>query len=103
PERSSPPQWPTSHAGFAYGCLWVVVDGMLQANSANSVQLQQALASIHITSGPAFTTLGPLQFATDTHRNIYNPLFAGQFINGTLHTVYPARFATAKVVWPPIS
>ena len=90
-------------AGTAYIQLLVLVQALQQATAPTAAATQIALENVHITSGFVFQTYGPVSFSPLTHRYQNSPLFVAQDINGTYHTVYPSQFATAKVVWPPIT
>jgi branched-chain amino acid transport system substrate-binding protein len=83
--------------------FWTLIQVLQNAKSPSSADILHSFETIDITSGPAYQLLGHIQFSSLSHRDIYGPLFVAQDINGTYHTVYPASFATAKVVWPPPS
>jgi len=88
-------------AGTAYIQFWVLIQALKQATAPTGVAIDQALDNVHITSGIVYQMYGNFLFSPLTHRDPNAPLFVSEDINGTYHTVFPAQFATAPIVWPP--
>ena len=93
---------PLGASGCAYGELYELVDAIIAAGSAKTAAVEQELGVIRITSGPAWQTFGGfgwVGFNTTNHRGA-DTAYWGQWINQTFHTIFPAAFAKAQVVWP---
>jgi len=92
--------WPTQHFVTTYGDMWIFKAALEAAGKAERAAVAEALRKMDLKDGAAqYFPGGRVKF--DTHgRREGAGLLIVQWQNGQPVTVYPARDAVAKPVWP---
>jgi branched-chain amino acid transport system substrate-binding protein len=81
-----------------YAEIWIIKEAMEKAGSTDPRKIRDALATIHITSGPAsFVPGGEVKF-DETGQNVKAAVAIQQWQNGKIVTVAPERAATGKLI-----
>lgn len=98
-EKTGQP-WPTQHFVTTYGDMWIFKAALEAAGKADRQAVAKALRSMDLKDGAArFFPGGRIKFDASGRREGAGLLIV-QWQNGTPVTVYPARDAVAKPVWP---
>ena len=93
-------------ATYGYVAIMVIADALERAKSTDSDKLLKALQETDITD-PAINILPQKgikygKVGKMTNQNIYADVIVEQVLNGELHPVYPAKYATKNPVWPVV-
>lgn len=92
--------WPTQHFVTTYGDMWIFKAALEKAGKADRNAVAKALREMDLTSGAAdFFPGGRVKFDA-SGRRVGASLLIVQWQNGVPVTVYPAKDAVAKPLWP---
>jgi branched-chain amino acid transport system substrate-binding protein len=98
-KKTSEP-WPTQHFVTTYGDIWIFKAALEAAGKADRQAVAKALRAIDLKDGAAkYFPGGRVKFDGNGRRDSAGLLIV-QWQNGVPLTVYPAKEAVAKPVWP---
>jgi len=98
--RKTEEPWPTQHFVTTYGDMWIFKAALEAAGKADRAAVAQALRKMNLKDGAArFFPGGSVKF-DDSGRREGAGLLIVQWQKGAPVTVYPARDAVAKPIWP---
>jgi branched-chain amino acid transport system substrate-binding protein len=98
-KKTSEP-WPTQHFVTTYGDMWIFKAALEAAGKADRQAVAKALRAIDLKDGAAkYFPGGRVKFDGNGRRDSAGLLIV-QWQNGVPLTVYPAKEAVAKPVWP---
>ncbi len=98
--RKTEEPWPTQHFVTTYGDMWIFKAALEAAGKADRAAVAQALRKMNLKDGAArFFPGGSVQFE-DSGRRKGAGLLIVQWQKGVPVTVYPAKDAVAKPIWP---
>lgn len=85
------------HGAEAYSAMYVIADALKRANSLTPADVREALAKTNL-----ITAFGPVKFIAYDKKTNQNklPTFLVQWQKGKLETVWPAKVATQKYIYP---
>ncbi len=85
------------HGAEAYSAMYVIADALKRASSLKPADVREALAKTNL-----ITAFGPVKFISYDKKTNQNklPTFLVQWQNGKLETVWPAKVATKKYIYP---
>jgi branched-chain amino acid transport system substrate-binding protein len=92
--------WPTQHFVTTYGDMWIFKAALEAAGKADRKAVAQALRKIDLRDGAARYFPGGRVKFDESGRREGAGLLIVQWQNGVPLTVYPAKEAVAKPVWP---
>jgi branched-chain amino acid transport system substrate-binding protein len=92
--------WPTQHFVTTYGDMWIFKAALEAAGKADRQAVAKALRTLDLKDGAArYFPGGRVKFDANGRREAAGLLIV-QWQNGVPVTVYPAKEAVAKPVWP---
>ena len=85
------------HGAEAYSAMYVIADALKRAKSLSRTDIRDALAETDL-----ITAFGPIKFISYGKKTNQNklPTFLVQWQKGKLETVWPAKVATSKYIYP---
>jgi len=85
------------HGAEAYSAMYVIADALKRAKSLSRTDIRDALAATNL-----ITAFGPVKFISYGKKTNQNklPTFLVQWQKGKLETVWPAKVATSKYIYP---
>ncbi len=92
--------WATQHFMTTYGDMWIFKAALEAAGKADREAVAQALRKMDLTTGPARYFPGGRVKFDERGRRVGATLLIVQWQNGVPVTVYPAKEALAKPIWP---
>lgn len=92
--------WPTQHFVTTYGDMWIFKAALEKAGKADRKVVAKALRSMDLKDGAANYFPGGRVKFDKNGRRVGATLLIVQWQNGIPVTVYPAKDALAKPLWP---